>query len=201
MAENDTKDMTETQETPKVNELTLLKERADMMGIPYHPSIGLEKLKEKVDTVLKPAEDETEPEIIKPIIKKKTLTKQELINLRNTRLRREANKLIRVRVTCMNPAKKAWRGEILSVGNPVIGTIKKFIPFDVEAGYHIPMVLYKLLTKRKFRKSVKVKLPNGRYRQDNQLVKEFSIDVMDPLTKPELKELADRQALNHSIDL
>ena len=72
MAENDTKDMTETQETPKVNELTLLKERADMMGIPYHPSIGLEKLKEKVDTVLKPAEDETEPER-KPLPNKSSL--------------------------------------------------------------------------------------------------------------------------------
>ena len=30
------------------DELTLLKERADLMGIKYHPSIGVDKLREKV---------------------------------------------------------------------------------------------------------------------------------------------------------
>ena len=39
------------------DELTLLKERADLMGIKYHPSIGVDKLREKVNSVLVPKDD------------------------------------------------------------------------------------------------------------------------------------------------
>ena len=40
------------EDAPK-DELTLLKERATLMGIQYHPSIGVDKLREKVTSALK----------------------------------------------------------------------------------------------------------------------------------------------------
>ena len=42
--------MTEDLNTP--DELTVLKERATMMNISFHPSIGLEKLREKVNAAM-----------------------------------------------------------------------------------------------------------------------------------------------------
>ena len=53
MAENEVQEIDEMED-----ELTLLKERADMMGVKYHPSIGLEKLKEKVNEKLAPPKPE-----------------------------------------------------------------------------------------------------------------------------------------------
>jgi hypothetical protein len=37
---------------PIPDELTSLKARADLMGITYHPSIGVDKLREKVQAAL-----------------------------------------------------------------------------------------------------------------------------------------------------
>jgi hypothetical protein len=182
--------MTEVAEDTKPSELELLKERADMMGISYHPSIGLEKLREKVNAQLTPpAEKKTKPK-----------SKAETIAERNSRLRREANRLVRIRVTCMNPNKKDWSGEIFAVANSVIGTVKKFVPFNVEAGYHVPWVIYEHMKNRKYQYFKKVRLPNGREKVESGLTNEFNIEVLKPLSPKELKDLADRQAMNHSID-
>jgi hypothetical protein len=178
---------------PIEDELTLLKERADKMGISYHPAIGVEKLKTKINDKLNGTPADTVP---KAAAKKPP----ETIQARNTRLRREANRLIRVRVTCMNPNKKDWPGEIFTISNSIIGTVKKYVPFGAEAGYHIPQVIYEHMEGRRFQYFKKIKLPNGREKMESGLAKEFSIELLDPLTKQQLKDLADRQAMNHSID-
>jgi len=36
------------------DELTTLKGRADKLGIKYHPAIGVEKLRDKIDRVMNP---------------------------------------------------------------------------------------------------------------------------------------------------
>ncbi len=43
---------------------------------------------------------------------------------RRMRLIREANSLVRCRISCMNPAKKDWPGEIFTVSNAVVGTVR-----------------------------------------------------------------------------
>ena len=182
----------------KTDELTLLKERADLMGIKYHPSIGIDTLKEKINLQLKVKDPVEQTIAVTPQNKK--YSKEELASMRRTQLRNDALRLIRVRVTCMNPNKKAWSGALFDVGNSVLGSVKKFVPFDVDAGYHIPNIIYEHMKTRKYQKFSEVKLPNGRKMMKGGLVKEFSIDVLDPLTPEQLKELADRQILNHSID-
>ena len=42
----------ELPDLPVPDELTSLKEKADFMGVPYHPSIGVEKLRAKVAEAL-----------------------------------------------------------------------------------------------------------------------------------------------------
>jgi hypothetical protein len=186
MTEQIDEQIEETVEVP--DELTLLKERAATMGIKFHPSIGLDTLKEKVNSKLVVEEP-------KPV----KVTLGETLQQRNTRCRQEANRLIRVRLTCMDPNKKNWPGEIITISNSIVGTIKKFVPFNAEDGYHIPHMIYEHLKSRRYQEFKKIKV-NGRTVMKSFLSKTFAIDVLDPLTKQELKDLADRQALNHSID-
>ncbi len=59
---------------PIPDEIVSLKKRADLMGISYHPSIGVEKLREKIAAVLNPSvakeeEKEKEAPVAVPVTK------------------------------------------------------------------------------------------------------------------------------------
>lgn len=197
------------------DELTLLKQRANLMGITYHPKIGVAKLKEKVNAKLNPDSSEKDPEpeketkksqdvkkapAVKPVKKTPQKSIAQLKAETNMRMRKDANKLVRLQITCMNPDKRDWPGEIFSVSNAVIGTIKKYIPFNDQNGYHVPIVLYKQLRQREYMHRKRMKNAQGRWFIQSSLVKEFNIVVMDPLTNKEMSDLKIQQALNHSID-
>lgn len=169
-----------------VDELEVLKARADKLGIKYHPSISLAKLKEKVSEGLA---DDTPEEVVtvKP-------SKETDVQLK-ARKRREANALIRIRVSCMNPNKKEWDGEIITTGNTNTGTIKKFVPFNSDEGYHVPHMIYEQLLQRQCQVFVTVKDNRGNKVRKGKLIKEFAVEVLTPLTEKELKELAQRQAM------
>ena len=182
-------------------EIGLLKQRATQMGIKFHPSIGVKTLRDKVNAKLtKTSTVEEEPEVTGqapiPIHKSDAQLKAES----RIRLRKEANRLIRVKISCMNTNKKDWPGEIFSVSNRTIGTIKKFVPFNAEEGWHVPNALLTLIQERKFQTFKEIKLSNGRKQKKGFLVKEFSVDILDPLTHEELKDLAQRQAIGNRID-
>jgi len=171
----------EVNETTELNELEMLKAKAERMGVKYHPAIGPEKLREKINDAL--SEKEVEARAIK--------AKQNDI----AQMKRDANKLVRVQITCMNPAKKALKGEIFTVGNRVIGTIKKFIPYNAPDGFHVPQMLLERLEDRHFRQSYTVKI-NGQEHKRSQQVKEFAIAKLPPLTVPQLRDIAERQLAN-----
>lgn len=189
----------------KVSELDTLKQRADLMGINYHPSIGLEKLKEKVNGQLNKdaiVEDDkasmNDDGKLPPIVE--FLTNAEFSRLTLRRRRKNAGSLVRVRVVCMNPNKKDWEGEIFSVGSAKLGTFKKFVPFNAEDGWHIPQIMLDMIKERKCSVFHTVKGPKGEKMRKAKLVPEFSVEILPPLTKEELKDLAQKQAMAHSID-
>lgn len=182
-------DMSDEANETKVDELTLLKERADLMGIKYHPSIGLATLKEKVNSALSGAEEEEEVTV-----------NEETPEQKRARLIAEATKLIRIRLTCMDPNKKGWTGEIFTVSNDIVGTVRKFVPFNAEKGYHVPNIIYKHLKRKKRQEFRTIKTRKGMDIKQGYLVPAFAIEVLPPLTPAELKDLAQRQAMNHSID-
>ena len=84
---------------PMVDELTTLKARADLLGISYHPSIGVEKLREKINAAVEPKADEVPA----------ASTESETPGQKRARLQREAAELVRVRVSCMNPFRQLQR--------------------------------------------------------------------------------------------
>lgn len=172
------------------DELSVLKERADKMGIKYHPNTGVDKLRAKINAAL---EDTAEVEEA-PAEPKKESEQQ-----RRSRLRKEASKLVRVRITCMNPNKREWQGEIFTVSNSLVGTFRKFIPFNAEEGYHIPNIILDQLKERKCQVFKTVNGPRGEKVRKGALIPEFSIDVLPALTETELADLAKRQAMAGNI--
>jgi hypothetical protein len=178
--------------SPK-EELAALKQRADMMGVAYHPSIGLEKLREKVNAAIVGAPKEEEPEqVVEQNVESETA--------RRNRLKQEAAKLVRIRVTCMNPGKAEWEGEIFSVGNSVVGSFTKYVPFNAPDGWHVPHIIYEQLINRQCQVFQTVSDSRGNKVRKGKLIKEFSVEVLPQLTAEELRELAQRQALSKSID-
>lgn len=112
-------------------------------------------------------------------------------------------KLIRIRVTCMNPAKKELKGEFFTVANKHLGNVTKFVPFGeaTENGYHVPEIIYKMMQRRKYVSITTVKDKGTGYeRQNKTLVREFAIEVLPPLTESELQSLATAQIAAGSLD-
>lgn len=182
--------MTETLEDLVVpDELTSLKSRADLMGISYHPSIGVEKLREKIAAAMAGSG-----------VKEDAETNEETEGQKRNRLVQEASKLVRIRLTCMNPNKKDWDGEFFTVGNSVVGSYTKYVPFNAEEGWHVPQIIYNHLIERQCQIFVGRKTDKGATIREGKLIKEFAIEVLPQLTEEELKELARRQAMAGGLE-
>lgn len=181
------------------DELTTLKGRADLLGIAYHPSIGLEKLRAKVQAAVEDTEEvEDEDEVqAKPVV---SAQKEETLSERRGRKRKEAAELVRVRVTCMNPNKNEWDGEIISAGNSVVGTFTKYVPFNIDEGWHIPRIIYEQLTQRQCQIFTTTRDSRGNSVRSGKVIREFNVEVLPALTPDELAELARRQAAAKAID-
>ena len=175
------------------DELTALKARADLLGISYHPSIGLEKLRDKVNAAVSGDVPETKKE--DPVQQE-----EETKHARLVRRRKEANELIRIRVTCMNPNKREWDGEIFTTGNSTLGTLKKYVPFNADEGWHVPRAIYNQIIERQCQIFVPKKDSRGNTTKEGKLIKEFAVEVLPNLTVEELEELARKQAMARSID-
>lgn len=176
------------------DELATLKARADLMGVSYHPSIGVEKLREKLRAKLEGTPDPTAEQ--PPVVDAGAAESE---RAKRIRLVREANELVRVRITCMNPAKKEWQGEIFTAGNRAVGTIKKYVPFNADEGWHVPRMILQQIQDRQCQVFVTAKDDRGNKVRKGKLIKEFAVEILPPLTKEELAELAARQAATHAI--
>ena len=170
------------------DELEVLKARADRLGISYHPSIKVEKLREKL-------EKEMSGEIPEKATPTKVVKEEETEAQLNNRKRLEATELIRIRVTCMNPQKKDWDGEIFTTGNAIVGTIKKYVPFNADEGWHVPRMIYQQMLERQCQIFYTITNRNNVKTRAGKLIREFNIEVLPPLTVEELKEIAQRQAM------
>jgi len=190
-----------TQEDTIPDELETLKSRADTRGIKYHPSIGLDKLKLKMEA----ADSETATEEIVNITKLQNKGIEYMDHAQYTKLsarerKKRCGSLIRINVTSMNQNKKNWEGEIMSAGSAKLGTFKKFIPFNTTDGWHVPYIIYQAMKERKCTIFQTVKDSKGVKKRVPKSINEFNIEVLPPLTREELKSLAQRQAMAGNID-
>ncbi|WP_225784515.1 hypothetical protein [Xenophilus sp. Marseille-Q4582] len=183
-------------EISPADELAALKSRADLLGVKYHPSISAEKLREKIAA----AQAEQPQAQNQASTAAETGVVAETANQMRKRLKDEALRLVRIRLTCMNPAKREWDGEIFTVANSMIGSVKRFVPFNAEDGWHVEHILYEFLRDRQCPIYVNAKDSRGNTIRKHKMIKEFAIEILPALTSEELQELAARQAATRAID-
>lgn len=193
--------MTEENTEVQLDELTALKKRADLMGIAYHHKAGVETLKKLIAQKLgdEPVDDEeedvkavqTKPSAVGRAVR--PASKAEIANFK----RKQANRLVRVEVTNMNPNKREWEGEILTAGNGVVGSLKKYIPFNTPT--HVPVIILNMMKERKCQVFYSVTDKFGNKLKKAKLISEFGIKELPPLTKDELRAIASAQLAAGSV--
>ena len=190
-----------------LSELDMLKQRARMMNIEFSNNIGIETLKAKIE-----AKRNGEPDLLSktdtlndfiptgmnpPLLEDPQNVPEKRETLRQ-RLVQENMRLIRLRITNMDPKKKDLPGEVFTVANQYLGTVKKFIPYGevTDDGYHVPYCLYKMLKARKFLniRTFKDRKNNNEIKVEQNWAAEFALEILPPLTKDELARLGAAQS-------
>lgn len=173
---------------PVVDQLALLKTKADTLGVTYSGNIGIDALREKINAKMN-GEPEKKEEVKASDAREKTPMeiRQELFL--------DATRLVRVRITNMNPAKADLPGEIFTVSNRFVGEIKRYIPYGEQVdGWHVENMLLDMLKEKQFQQIRTKKGANGQILPDTKWVREFAIEELPALTPEELKVLANKQA-------
>ena len=193
---NDTVD-----DVPMPDELTVLKQRAKLMNISFSNNISLGKLRQKIADAQegKASEPEQEEPEVNPLEDKKKAPVKETEAQMRQRIRLEQTRLIRVRIQNLDPKKKDLPGEIITVANEYMGTIRKFVPFGeaTDNGYHIPYCIYEFLKNRKF---LNIRVSNKGKKIEQAWVREFAIEELPPLTQEDLDKLAAAQTASGSLN-
>lgn len=209
-------------ETQLPDELDLLKKRAKMMGITFSNNIGLDALKAKVaeklnptpETVVSDEDDEkskettnasvapeNDPELEVAVAKDAAEAKPAKKKTLRQHLMDENMKLVRLRITNLDPKDKDLPGQIFTVANEYIGIVKKWVPFGEvgENGWHVPYCIYKFMLSQKFAQIRTVKR-NGRETHETKIVRKFALEILPPLTPEQLSRLAAAQLGSGAID-
>lgn len=171
-----------------MDELQLLKQRADTMGIKYSPNIGLDALKTKIENKLNGnAENEAESAGEAPVKSLHQVRKEMQMN---------EMKLVRLRIANLNPDKKDLQGEIFTVSNKFLGTVRKYIPYGerTDNGWHVPFILYKQMKARKFLQVRVIQHRDGNTEVQQSWAPEFALEILPQLSQEELNKLAAGQS-------
>jgi len=182
------------------SELEVLKQRATLMNIKFSNNISVEKLREKIEAAQAKDEPEVKEATVNPLGEKQEAGVKKMSL--GQKIRAEQTRLIRVRIQNLDPKKKDLPGEIITVANEYMGTVRKFVPFGevTDNGYHIPYCIYEFLKERKFINITTRKGKNGLPDIRATEAREFSIEVLPPLTEAELAQLAQAQIAAGSLN-
>ena len=206
-------------EEKKPDELEMLKKQAKIMGIQHSNNISAEtlaeKIREKMESMNKPntpmgpppdpsvqqASAPSRPQTVQDQVnsaanlpsQNRKFTRHELKQAVRREQQLEMKKLVRVRVTCMDPSKSDLKGEIHTVSNTYLGVTSRYIPYNAGPdGWHIEHILYLHLKDKRFPKTTVDPKTGTPKTQD---VPEFSLEILPPLTEGQLAKLAQRQAM------
>lgn len=194
-SDNNATDETNEQQMEKQRR-QLLMGRARMMGIQFSNNIGTDKLAKLVEDKMEGRSEEPEPSSpgseLNPLVGDKVGAKPAKAKSLRKQIYDEQMKLVRIRVTCLDPKKKDLPGEVFTVANEYLGTVRKFVPFgeQTDEGYHVPYCIYKMMQAREFLniRTIKDKR-TGTNRIETKYVREFALEILPPLTDAELQDL------------
>lgn len=191
--------------TPELKEeyRSTLIEEAKRLGVEFKNNIGIETLYNRVNAARKGEtlnEEELENENVKqgdkiaPNLENVNLVPQEELKLSPELARQKKREYletkVRVQITCNDPMKSDWQGEILEVSNNIISRKKEFVPFNVP--WHVNRFILNMLEERTFTHHYTVKI-GGKIVNRHKLAKAFSITPLPPLTKQEIEAIGRKQ--------
>lgn len=176
-------------------ELAEARSQADAMGISYHHRAKAETIRRLI------AESSGYTAPPAPQMKSggprfgrgKVMSSAEYKQEESRKRIRNAGALVRVQVTCMDPTKKNWDGEFISVGSSKMGTFKKFVPYN-GLPYHLPRAILDEMKTRKCTVFINEKRGGETFKR-GKLIDKYAIQELPPLTSEELEELARQQKL------
>lgn len=169
------------------DELEALKRQADLLGVQYAKNIGVDALRKRVAAALQPDATtfDTQATAAKPSAP--TIAQ----------LKADAAKKVRVRISCHDPMKKEYQGEIFTVMNSVIGVFREYVQFDHP--WHVSNIILKQLQDKKYQQFFTTKDSRGNKVRKGKLVNAYSIEYLPALTKEELAALAQDQKARGAI--
>jgi hypothetical protein len=173
------KDIEQAVEFQPKSEHEILQEQADKLGISYRSNISTSALKEKIQAQLNESRS-ADPQQFSDV---DALTS----------LRLKATELVRVVISPVCPRRIQLDGEIVTVGNGKIGMHSKYVPFNLEQGYHLPRIILDHLRTCKFNDYYTTTDENRNQITKARSRKAFIIDELEPLTQAEIDVIAARQ--------
>ena len=109
----------------------------------------------------------------------------------------KAMKLIRIVVSPNDTLMTTYPGLIFTVGSSRLSKngemIKKFVPFNNEAGWHVPKIIHDQIDAAEMQKFRTVTSPNGEKVLEPYLTKKFNVRILPDLSVEELEQLAASQ--------
>ena len=164
--------MTDTNNT---NDLSSLKEQADMLGIEYPKNITANRLKTLIENF---ESQESENDIYK-------------------KLEEDNLKLVKVIITPNDPMKRNMQNELFAVGNAYLGTITRVIPFGKE--WLIENILYKMIKEKEYQYLSTRTDNSGKEVVESIMLPAYNIQELPLPTKEEIEELAKVQQAKNSL--
>lgn len=163
----------------KPTQLELLKTQAEIMGVEYREDITEQALRKQLMDALAQADS---GETISHADRKKLI--------------KDSMKLERVVISPNATHMKEHQGQLFSVGNSILGYVSKFVLFNAE--YHVPKIILDHIKNQKMQYFAS-KVVNGEQLRESKLRPMYTVEVLDPLSKEELEDLAKSQAARQSI--
>lgn len=166
-----------------------LKSQLDLRGIKYHHKAGLEKLKSLLEEA-----DAEDLDADNAEVGQSPRAKHNADLAMQEEMRKKCLRLRRIMVTCNDPLKIKWRGEIIQGGNSVLGNVRKYIPFGNPNGWYVPEILITVMKEKVFRReNIKENDP-----MSGGLAPTYSITYLDDLTPQQLADLKHQQSLRNA---
>lgn len=173
-----------TDENMQIDERESLKSRLTLMGISFQNNAHTAKLRELLESAAEASQFEPH-KTDEPAAKT------------NKAVVLDATKLVRVTILSNDPLKKEYQGEMFTVGNAVIGTIRKYIPFGRM--WLVPQILVNVLEEKEMQLFETVNLSNGGTTRVPRTIKAYNIIRHALPTKEEIEELAKAQGLRGGL--
>ena len=170
----------------------------EALGVRVHHKTGIDNLRETLQKtvdgtlVSSDARDELSSEMSDSV---KRLSPGQHVKKLNKEQR--AMRMQRIVVCPNDPLMSSYNGLIFTVGSSAVRKgkmIKKYVPFNNDDGWHVPQIIIDQIEGAQMQKFKQVTMPNGEKTLQAYITKKFNVQVLEPLSLPEIEILAAAQA-------